>query len=56
MVKYAQRSEFEIICRDNSFYIQCSIKTAELSRKVYFAYGDYTKSGWAKYQIGVFTY
>ena len=55
MVKYAQRSEFQIICRDNSFYIQSSIKTAELLRKVYHADGEYTKSGWAKHQIGVNT-
>lgn len=40
---------------DKFFDAQCGIKTAELSRKVYFTDGDYAKSGWAKYQIGVNT-
>ena len=33
----------------------CSAKTAALLRKAYFVDGDYTKAGWAKYEIGVNT-
>ncbi len=33
----------------------CSAKTAALLRKAYFVNGDYTKAGWAKYEIGVNT-
>lgn len=51
----ARENEFEMIYRDNSFNIYCTLKTAELLRKVCFADGDYEKSGWAKHQIGVNT-
>lgn len=36
-------------------YASCAVKTAALLRKVYFVDGDYTKAGWAKYEIGVNT-
>ena len=37
------------------YMANCSAKTAALLRKAYFVNGDYTKAGWAKYEIGVNT-
>ena len=51
----AWNNDFNRVFRKDSFNTQCSIKTAELLRKVYCADGDYEKSGWAKYQVGINT-
>ena len=35
-------------------YIEMTAQTAEIMRKAYRVNGNYTKAGWAKYEVGVY--